>query len=192
MTHDLLLTSKGVLLVGRAWRKTKSWTGLTECALASAKLDEALRRPRNSTLNSWSCMRQPGKTCNRQERTIGDDTGPCRSTLLMARKARAPAITRQGSWPRRGKRYRTADSSRCVQVLSQPRSPRRKRWHILMSRRSWRYSGETMRNEKPTRRPKCGGGRERVLKRFHRMLSPSVPMKVIGVSAFFFQGLVDG
>ena len=55
--------SKGVPLVGRAWRKPKSWTGPTDCALASAKLDEALRRPRNSTMNGWSCMRQRGKTC---------------------------------------------------------------------------------------------------------------------------------
>ena len=54
--------SKGVLLVGRAWRK-QSWTGPADCALASAKLDEALERPRNSTMNGWSCMRQPGKTC---------------------------------------------------------------------------------------------------------------------------------
>ena len=34
--------------------------------------------------------------------------------------------------------------------------------------------------------------RERVLEWFHRMPSPSVLIKVIGVFAFFFQGLVDG
>ena len=166
------------------WRKSNRWTETLwrtriDPQIALLPVPGWTRRFGDPATQRWTV----GHVCdnsergvrpvnNRHEWTIGDDTGPCRSTLLMARKARALASRRQGSWPRRKKRSRKADSlTMCASTVSTTVTVHKN--IILMCRHSQRYGGEATLNKKKTapklRRRDTG----RVLELFNRMLSPN-------------------